>query len=402
MIALRYYPFFLRFFAIVLLISVILGSLAFADTSSGEFSMLPELLVMNDGKVVDNSELWQKRKEEIIQSLAENIYGYMPPFFSPAKGKVIETVTKCCSGHAVLEKVIITVETERRDYSFPMSLILPNRKESGAKIPLVLLLNFRPDIYDMYVPTEEIIDHGFGLAIIYYEDIVPDDDYENTEKVENEWDAGLATCFTRASNGTGYGKISLWAWGASRAMDYLVTREEIDKKHIAIAGHSRLGKTALWCAANDERFFCAISNDSGCAGAAIERNHHKGAETIKDIIRYDSWFCENYFLFAENLNDMPFDQHFLLAAIAPRLVAIGSASEDIWADPENELKCCVYATPVWKLLGKEGYIGKEDAVEIGECFIDGEISYHLRDGIHYFGREDWLVYLDFMKNHIYE
>lgn len=276
---------------------------------------IPELFVMNDGSIVTDVASWQQRKEEIIHILSENEYGYLPKVISPAKGEVIGVDTICCSGHATLETIAISVETEKEEFRFPMSLVLPNNANIN-NIPIILILNFRPDVYDKYIPTEEIIDHGIGVAIIYYEDIVPDDDYELVEKVENEWEKGLAACFTRPTDGTGFGKISLWAWGASRAMDYLMTRDDIDHDHITIAGHSRLGKTALWCAANDERFFCAISNDSGCAGAAIERNHHEGAETIKDIIRFDSWFCENYYTFANDTENMPFDQHFLLAAIA--------------------------------------------------------------------------------------
>lgn len=373
------------------------GESTLSDTDS---ISIPKLFVMENGEQVDNIDTWQIRRKEIIRVLSENIYGYLPPIYAPGKGKIIDKDEKCCSGHAVAEKIMISTETEKGEYLFPISLVMPKNTKDKEGIPVILLLNFRSDIYDMYIPTEEIIDCGFGVAIVNYEDIVPDDDYESTEKKETEWAEGLASCFSRPTDGTGYGKISLWAWGASRVMDYLISREDVDHSHVAIAGHSRLGKTALWCAANDERFFCAISNDSGCAGAALERNHHNGAETVKDIIRFDSWFCENYFQFAENEENMPFDQHFLLAAIAPRYVAVGSASEDVWADPENELKCCVMASPAWKLYGKQGYVGKIKDVRVGEFFSKGNISYHLRDGIHYLGRQDWRIYMDFMRTHI--
>lgn len=361
---------------------------------------IPNLFVMNNGEQVNDIESWQKRREEIIRILSENMYGYLPPVYGPGKGEIIEKNEKCCSGHAVVEKIMISTETEQGEYFFPISLVMPKSTKDKTRFPIILLLNFRQDVYDMYIPTEEIIDHGFGIAIVNYEDIVPDDDYESTEKKESEWSEGLASCFSRPTDGTGFGKISLWAWGASRVMDYLMLREDVDHRLVTIAGHSRLGKTALWCAANDERFFCAISNDSGCAGAALERNHHYGAETVKDVIRFDSWFCENYFQYADNEDSMPFDQHFLLAAIAPRYIAIGSASEDIWADPDNELLSCILASPAWKIFNKEGYVGKTENIRIGDVYSDGDICYHLRDGIHYLGRQDWLVYMDFLDKHI--
>ena len=355
---------------------------------------LPELLMLENGEKVETADQWRRRREEIIRLLSENVYGFLPPFFEKSKGEIIETTNKCCSGHAILEKVMITATTEKGEYSFPVSIVMPRTIE---KVPVFVVLNFRSDIYDMYIPTEEIIDNKFGIVIINYEDIVPD--CEPSETSQGEWDKGLAGFFSRPNDGTGFGYISLWAWGVSRVMDYLMIHPQIDNNFISLVGQSRLGKVALWCAANDERFFCAISNDSGCAGAALERGHHEGAETINDIVRFKSWFCDNYYTYTERIDELPIDQHFLIAAIAPRIVAIGSASEDKWADYISEQMSCIAASPAWEVLGREGYIGSYEAAKVGDVFSEGNISYHLRDGIHYLGREDWKVYMDFLSNH---
>ena len=207
--------------------------------------------------------------------------------------------------------------------------------------------------------------------------------------------------YRRKYDGTDWGKISMWAWGASRVLDYLLTRSEVDSENVAVIGHSRLGKTALWCAAQDERFRFAFSNDSGCAGAALERIKHENAETIESITRVlPYWFCENYHRYAKNVESMPFDQHFLLGAIAPRFLCVGSASLDAWADPYSEQLCCCEASQAWEVNGHMGFVGPKESAHIGDSFHEGNIGYHLRDGIHFLGRTDWLQYMAFMKKKI--
>lgn len=349
---------------------------------------LPDLMTMLDGAPVSQPDQWEKRRRELIDILRKNIFGYEPATLSPGRGEILEVDQKCCAGHAEMETVKITVDTEKGPFSFPM---LYFRNTMQEKSPLFLLVNFRPEAYDRYFPIEEIVDNGFSLAMIYYKDVTSDD---------GDWENGLAPCFTRPTDGTGFGKITLWAWAASRALDYLLTRPEVDADHVAVIGHSRLGKTALWCGAQDERIRYVISNDSGCAGAALERAHNPGGETTRDITRnFPYWFCENYLQYIDHPEKMPFDQHFLVAASAPRFVAVGSAHLDLWADPINEQKCCMAASPAWKLFGKQGYVGPETPASVGDHFHDGEISYHLRHGTHFLSRRDWAEYMTFIKKH---
>lgn len=345
----------------------------------------PELLKFKDGTEVKTEEDWAKRREEILDILREYEYGKSPEKPKEVKGEIISADGKCCSGHATLEKIKISFETEKGEFSFPITFFKP---DNGKKNPLIVLINFRPDDYDMYFPAEEIIENGFALAVVCYDDIVVD------EKADLDKIALMYDGYT-------WGKISMWAFGASRAIDYLITRDEVDENNIAVAGHSRLGKTALWCSAQDERVKFAISNDSGCCGAAYERIKHDGAETVDSIIeRFPYWFCDKFNSYHGRADELPFDQHYLIALTAPRYVCIGSASEDNWADQYSEQLCCMASSPVWKLFGKDGYIGKTDEAEVGEDFSDGDISYHLRDGVHFFGRQDWLSYMKFIKNRL--
>ena len=183
------------------------------------------------------------------------------------------------------------------------------------------------------MPTEELVDNGFAVLSFCYQDVASDDgDFTN----------GLAgLLFPDGNRGpSDPGKIALWAWAAHRVMDWAETRTDaLDLTQGVVCGHSRLGKTALLAAATDPRFAYAYSNDSGCSGAALARGTR--GETVRDICqKFPFWFCENYLQYVDNENSLPFDQHDLIAAIAPRRVLIGSASEDTWADPLGTARLC--------------------------------------------------------------
>lgn len=346
----------------------------------------PELLRMSDGSEVTD---WEKRRIEIVNILAREEYGSLPPKYAPGHGRVVSTAEKCASGHAWLERVEIDVETEKGIFTFPIHLFIPKAEK---KVPAFLLINFRPDAYDMYYPAEEILDRGFAIAVIHYNDVTKDN---------QDMSDGIAGMFTRPSDGTGYGKISLWAYAMSRCLDYLITRPEIDADEIAAIGHSRLGKTALWAGANDTRFKYVMSNDSGCSGAAYEREKHNDSETVKTITEvFPYWFCENFRKYADHPDDRPFDQHWLIAASCPRNVVVHSASLDCWADPMSEQISCVAASPAWHLCGKKGFIGPEEPAETGVSYNEGEIGYLKRDGIHFLGRPDWLDYMIYIEKHM--
>ncbi len=326
-------------------------------------------------------------REEIIRILSENIYGTTPSFRSEVTAKQVYIHKSCFGGIARHIHYDITATTPCGDFTFRLRLSHPKTED---RVPLMLCISFENDVPSGFIPEEELIRKGIAIARFTYTDIAADDKY-------NCFESGIARLFPREKGRTdNWGAIGMWAWAASRSLDFLLTLDMFEESRIAVVGHSRLGKTALWCAAQDERFTHAFSNNAGCSGDSITRG--KVGEQIADITRnFPHWFCEKYFDYVgDGIANMPFDQHFLLAAIAPRCLAIGASSLDEWADPESEFLCCHAASKAWTDCGLEGFIAPLDRFPIvGESFSEGDICYHLRFGTHNFCREDWLYYADF-------
>lgn len=345
----------------------------------------PDLLTMRDGTPVAAAAQWPARREELLNTLAREQYGFAPPAPKAVRGEILSASDRCCAGHARAEEIRLSFDTPGGAFAFPLRLVCPT---APGPHPAFIYLSFSPELYHESCPVEEIVDHGWALAMIPYQAVTSDD---------ADMTSGLAGCYPRAEP-TDWGKLAMWGWAASRAVDYLTTRPEIDSANLGVIGHSRLGKAALVCAAWDERIRFAFSNDSGCGGAALEVCAAPSVETYARMYRqFPYWGCENRARRPEAT--VTHDQHFLLAAIAPRYVAVGSASRDEWANPRGEQACCIAASPAWALHGLPGYQGPEEPARVGEAYPEGRIGYHLRDGLHFLSRNDWLRYIDFADRH---
>ena len=382
---------------------------------------LPELLVMSNGQRVRGAADWTMRREEIRSLLESKMFGRAPTRQAETTFALDSVDKAALGGRAIRKQVSIHAAGKA------MSLLLYLPAKVTHPVPVFVGLGFSPNqsvsvdpgirLAGMWVqdkatkaislqPAQEasrgsaasrwqvetVVARGFGLATIYYGDIEPDI-------------AGAATLGIRgtylkpgqdAPGDDEWGAIAAWAWGLSRAVDYLERDSDVDATHLALVGHSRLGKAALWAGAMDERFGIVISNDSGEGGAAISRRRF--GETVADLNnRFPHWFCGNYKHYSGREDEMPFDSHMLLALVAPRPLYVASAEEDQWADPRGEFLSAVAASEVYELLGKTG-IGTAQMPSVNQPVGDG-VRYHVRTGKHDITAYDWQQYLDFADRH---
>jgi len=329
---------------------------------------------------------WQQYRRQLLELFSREEYGFTPPAPDEVRSEALPFDAKSWAGKAKEYQVKLSFDTPGGEFSFPVNIILPH---SETPLPMVIYISFRsyPDSY--YLPVEEIIDNGYALATFNYNDVSLDD--------RDKWlTHGLATMYPRKDNGTDWGQCGMWAFAASRVLDYVQTLEQVDGKRVFVVGHSRLGKTALWCAAQDERFAGVGVNDSGFGGMAVTRG--KQGEQMRHLPeRIERWFCKNFLNWVECENDMPFDQHMLAALVAPRLLAVCNAEEDLWADPQSEFMSLYEADKAYTLLGVPGLIAPAEYPQAPARFPEGRIGYSLRKGTHFMSREDWGFYLGFWR-----
>lgn len=283
--------------------------------------------------------------------------------------------------HTALE---FKLEKGGKTAAFVADLFVPTKIKSYN---FVVHLDFMKYLPTKYCPVEELMDGGIAVAHLYYKEISTDD---------GDFSSGIAPLFCDRSDKYSAGKLSLWAYAAKVVGEYLIKEGFTVKEKLYVAGHSRLGKTALLAAAKYDIFAGCMVNCSGCCGAAISRDKH--GETIKVITDvFPFWFTPNYKKYAEKEYEMPFDQHYLMASVAPRKVFVVAASEDDWADMGAQYLCAEAASEAYKELGLTGLKPANKPLEIGEKNVGGEIAFFVRDGVHFFSREDWAFYLDCLR-----
>jgi hypothetical protein len=387
---------------------------------------LPDLLMTLDGKKVKSAKDWTEvRRPEILELFQRHVYGRLPDVESEIKWSADKTAELILQGAATMRNTKVTVGFDGKSITYNMLVFLPAK--ARAPVPLFLGYNFHGNhtvlanpnikITDVWVrnqrgfsvlknravslsrgmsasrwPIKEIIARGYGVATIYYGEVDPDFDDGFKNGIHPVYDNPR----WKKRPPEAWGSISGWAWGLKCALVCLEQDQRIDAKKIAVIGHSRLGKTALWAGAIEEGFALVISNNSGCGGAALSRREF--GETVKRInTTFPHWFCDNFVKYNNKIKDCPVDQHMLIALMAPRPVYIASATEDRWADPQGEFLAGKNAQPVYDLFSKKG-LGDFKMPEPNQSIGD-TIGYHVRNGKHDITLFDWQRYMDFADRH---
>jgi hypothetical protein len=384
------------------LVSLPFGTLSAANRPARFTSPLPDPLVANDGTRVTSPAAWaNQRRAEIVELFATNEYG-RAPIGRPANMhfEVKQTETPAFNAAARFRQVNSVFAGPGGNGRLALHVYSPpaNVKPKGIFILIVnrdraIITEAEPKPTEFW-PVQDIVSRGYVAAAFHNSDLASD-------AKATSWAGGVFKIFgpTLAQRKPDdWGTIAAWSWGASRAVDYLRSDRELAALPVAVVGHSRGGKAALWCGAQDERVALTISNDSGCSGAALARR--TTGETVQKInTAFPHWFCGNYKNYNGREETMPVDQHMLIAAMAPRLVYVASASEDRNADGAAEFASCVAAEPVFRLHGSKG-VGVTVRPEVNEAAHEGSVGYHLRGGKHDLTRFDWQQYMNYADRHL--
>lgn len=371
---------------------------------------LPDPLINNAGQAVSTPDQWTNgRREELFQIFSDQVYG--KSLAPPKATKSMVNQRDAIGGKAIRKEVRLEFSGETGQCLMDLTIYQP--KNVPGPLPVFVGIhvfdkNHHPPLPGGRIVKEgkpipegidpkllpgaetiqRILDRGYAVATIEPDGISADDAKTYLKgALTIDWPADK-----KARTPNDPGALSAWAWAISRAVDYFATDKDFDATKVIAIGHSRRGKAALWAGANDPRLAAVISNESGCGGAALSKRIF--GETVAHINdRFPHWFCENFRQYNDHEDKLPVDQHELIALIAPRPVYIGSAEQDLWADPRGEFLSALHADPVYRLLGTNGMGGVKEMPPLNKS-VGETIGYHVRSGEHNLSDLDWMLYLD--------
>lgn len=390
--------------------------------------VLPDLFASLTGARITTPAAWRAiRRPELLDLLAAHQFGRTPDAAISAEHDVWDAGSPAFGGLAIRTQVEIKLSSDAGASTMNVVLYLPAAAvaRSSGRVPVILRLLFSPVVIgvddegvrevDGWVTTgpdaprrvagrdarslgrvdvAAFVTAGVGVALIYYGEIEPDFAGGAALGVRRVF-ASTAGPSERAPGD--WGAIGAWAWGASRVLDWLQAQPGVDPDRIAIQGFSRLGKTALWAAAQDERFAAVIDCCSGEGGQSLSRREY--GETIAHITApsaFAYWFAPRFADYARNPEALPVDAHMLLAAIAPRPVLLINGETDAWADPYGAFLAARAASPAWTLLGGTGIEPAADFPSL-DTSVGGDLRYFIHSGGHDAAPTDDAAILAFLR-----
>ena len=388
------------------------------ESKASVYFNLPDPLMLKDGKPVTTPMMWwTERRPQIVEDFNREILGREPANLPKVTWEVVSSTKENYGGAAVVTKRVAghVDNSAYPQITVNIDMLLTTPADAKGPVPVIMELAFAPDFqravarpllegpgqYD--VPLKPVLERGWGMAILSPTSFQADDGSGLTEGIIGLMNKG------QPRNLNDWGTLRTWAWGASRALDYLETDKAVDASRVGLAGHSRFGKTVLVAMAYDPRFAIVYSSSSGEGGAKLYR--HIFGEQMANVAgpALYHWFDGNFLRYAGPLTpgDLPVDNHELIALCAPRPVFIGGGSTagdgyanpkgDAWADPQGMFLAEVAAGPVYKLLGKTG-LGTTEFPPIETALLSGDLAFRQ----HSYGHTpvpNWPVFLEFASRY---
>ena len=406
---------------IILILFVVSGIISNAQQSAVR---LPHPLVFNNGKKLKSVKQWPGRRKELLEMMTSQMYGTAPPKPVKMDFEVFDEDKNALNGKATRKQVTIRIEEKGKEARFDLLIYIPNQVK--APVPAIVGMNFIGNqavnkdpgikLTTAYVENsrmfpcgtdgrateacrgvnasqwalDSILARGCALVTFYREEVASD-------RKEEMFKTGVHILYPELQEREdNFSTMAAWAWAYSRAMDYLETDKSIDPKKVSVFGFSRLGKAALWAGATDTRFTAVLSNESGAGGG---KQFRRGiGENIRRLCTvFPHWYAKSFRQYMDKDTLLPFDQHFVLALIAPRPVYLATARGDVQADPEGEFATAVAADGVYKFLGTKGFSGRTFPALNQPAYE--QIGFHIRPGGHDVTTYDWIQFLNFSNLH---
>jgi hypothetical protein len=370
------------------------------DLAKADVYPIPDVLTLKSGAPVTDAETWwSRRRPEILADFQSEVYGRIPEHTPTVTWEVTGVDKAALGGTATLKHVMGRIDNSSYPAATPgiaIALYLP--ANASGPVPVMVVASWSTSGKGFGPPPsgptamEQVIAHGWGYALV--------DTYGIQADSGGRLDVGIIGLVNRGNprKPDDWGALAAWSWGLSRAIDYFEGDRDVDAKRLGIEGHSRWGKEALLAAALDSRWAIVFASCSGECGAKL--HGHDVGESVDNVCGSGEyhWMAGNFLKYAGHWDQLPVDQHELIALVAPRPVFITGGTQDLWSDPVGEFKACVAAGPVFRLLGKRD-MGASELPAPDVPLVAGDIGFRFHAGGHT-DLPDWPTFLKFADRYL--